>query len=68
MKTKIAAFAIVALLAAHPAAGQDADMSFFITSTGPGNGADLGGLEGADQHCRDLAYAVGFGDLSWRDR
>jgi len=30
----------------------DSTMSFFITSVGPGNGADLGGLEGADQHCQ----------------
>lgn len=42
------------------------EMSFFITSTGPGNGADLGGLEGADQHCQALAEAVGAGDRTWR--
>ena len=41
-------------------------MSFFITSAGPGNGADLGGLEGADRHCQTLAGAVGAGDLTWR--
>ena len=41
-------------------------MSFFLTSVGPGNGADLGGLEGADAHCAFLAYAVGAGDLPWR--
>jgi hypothetical protein len=58
--------AVLTLLASAPAAAQDADMSFFITSAGPGNGADLGGLEGADQHCQDLAYAAGFGDLTWR--
>jgi hypothetical protein len=40
-------------------------MSFFITSAGPGNGADLGGLEGADRHCQSLAEAVGSGDLTW---
>ncbi len=40
--------------------------SFFITSAGPGNGADLGGLEGADQHCQMLADAVGAGDSQWR--
>ena len=45
---------------------QDPPMSFFITSVGPGNGADLGGLEGADGHCRALAEAVGAGDLEWR--
>ena len=41
-------------------------MSFFITSAGPGNGADLGGLDGADAHCQALADAVGAGDHTWR--
>lgn len=41
-------------------------MSFFITSTGPGNGADLGGLEGADRHCQQLAEAAGAGGRTWR--
>jgi hypothetical protein len=40
--------------------------SFFITSAGPGKGADLGGLAGADEHCRRLASAVGEGDRTWR--
>jgi hypothetical protein len=42
------------------------DMTFFVTSAGPGNGADLGGLAGADQHCQQLAAAVGAGDRTWR--
>lgn len=42
------------------------DMSFFITSVGPGNGADLGGLEGADRHCQLLAEEAGAGDRTWR--
>lgn len=57
------------LLIASPAAGQaepDERMSFFLTSVGPGDGADLGGLEGADAFCRHLAYAVGAGDMEWR--
>jgi hypothetical protein len=41
-------------------------MSFFITSTGRGFGADLVGLAGADAHCRRLAAAVGGGDRMWR--
>ena len=41
-------------------------MSFFITSVGPGNGADLGGLEGADAYCQQLADAAGAGDATWR--
>ncbi|HLB54732.1 MAG TPA: hypothetical protein VJK71_06460 [Gemmatimonadales bacterium] len=44
----------------------DAKMSFFITSRGPGNGATLGGLEGADRHCTMLAAAVGATNLTWR--
>lgn len=60
--------AAVAALCSTAAWAQDADpsMSFFITSEGPGNGADLGGLEGADAHCRDLAEEVGAGDKEWR--
>ncbi len=40
--------------------------NFFITSTGSGNGGDLGGLIGADRHCQSLAESVGFGDKTWR--
>ena len=42
------------------------DMSFFVTSAGPGKGADLGGLEGADRHCQSLARSAGAGDRTWR--
>lgn len=45
---------------------QQRPMSFFVTSAGPGDGANLGGLEGADRHCQALATAVGAGDLTWR--
>ena len=41
-------------------------MTFFVTSRGVGNGADLGGLEGADRHCQALADAVGKGNRRWR--
>jgi len=57
--------AVLALCAA-PLSAQSAQMNFFITSAGPGNGAALGGLSGADQVCQDLAYAAGAGDLTWR--
>ena len=40
--------------------------SFFITSIGPGNGGDLGGLSGADAHCQALAAAEYAGDHTWR--
>src|SRR5690554_2702220 len=48
------------------AQNQQNQMSFFITSAGPGDGANLGGLEGADRHCQMLADAVGYGDRTWR--
>jgi len=48
------------------ALAQDNEMSFFITSAGPGNGADLGGLEGADAHCGELASAAGSGLQGWK--
>jgi hypothetical protein len=41
-------------------------MGFFVTSVGMGNGADLGGLEGADGHCQKLATAAGAGKRIWR--
>jgi len=45
---------------------QQADMTFFVTSAGKGNGADLGGLEGADAHCNALAKAAGSKHTNWR--
>ncbi len=45
--------------------GEQAPMTFFITSAGPGDGANLGGLEGADAHCETLASAVGAGGMGW---
>ena len=49
-----------------PAQSADPQMSFFLVSSGPGNGADLGGLDGADRRCHLLARAVGAGDRTWR--
>jgi len=48
------------------AAAQDTTMSFFVTSVGPGKGANLGGLEGADAHCASLAEAAGVTGKTWR--
>ncbi len=48
------------------AQAQQADMSFFISSVGKGNGADLGGLAGADAHCQALARAAGSTSTEWR--
>jgi hypothetical protein len=41
-------------------------LGFFITSAGSGDGANLGGLAGADAHCTKLATAVGAGTRTWR--
>jgi hypothetical protein len=44
----------------------DPDMTFFVTSVGKGDGANLGGLEGADAHCAALAKAAGSKHTNWR--
>jgi len=49
------------LLAAAPASAQSANTTFFLTSSGIGNGGNLGGVAGADNHCQTLAQAAGFG-------
>ena len=41
------------------------DMTFFVTSAGPGQGGDLGGIEGADRHCQSLAQSAGAGSRTW---
>jgi hypothetical protein len=56
----------LALGMALPQAQNDTSLSFFITSAGPGNGANLGGVAGADAHCQKLASAVGQGNKTWR--
>jgi hypothetical protein len=45
---------------------QSPNMTFFVTSAGPGKGGDLGGLDGADRHCQQLAQAAGAGGKTWR--
>lgn len=62
----VLAAGLAAALLGWGAAAQQANLTFFVTSAGPGKGADLGGLEGADQHCRQLAQAVGAGSRTWR--
>ena len=58
--------ALSLMLVSAASAQQTGGMSFFITSAGPGKGADLGGLEGADRHCQTLAQAAGAGGRTWR--
>src|SRR5215469_17584853 len=59
----IASTALVLLGAT--AGAQQARMTFFVTSVGSGNGANLGGLAGADKHCQDLAASAGAGSHTW---
>jgi len=68
MKTIILAAAAVAGFAiAAPACAQDAaSMTFFVTSTAVGDGANLGGLAGADAHCQQLAEAAGSTGRTWK--
>jgi len=63
----LASAALLALIVGGPAhAQQAANMTFFVTSEGPGKGADLGGLAGADAHCQKLAESAGAGGKTWR--
>src|SRR2546425_1531593 len=58
---------LVAFASYYPSFSQSSpNMSFFITSAGSGNGANLGGLAGADAICQRLAAAVGAGSKMWR--
>ena len=61
---------LVALIAAggmiSNVQAQHRNMSFFLTSAGPGQGADLDGLDGADAHCAELAKAAGSKRSNWR--
>jgi hypothetical protein len=68
-KWAIAAGAVaVSVLAAcgTMSSGGKTGMSFFVTSAGPGQGANLGGLAGADAQCQKLAAAAGAGNRTWR--
>ena len=57
---------LVLAISSAQAYAQASDMTFFLTSAGPGNGANLGGLQGADAHCQSLASAVGASGKTWR--
>ncbi|MGC4082536.1 MAG: hypothetical protein QM736_10610 [Vicinamibacterales bacterium] len=50
---------------AQQPAAQPQPMTFFITSVGKGDGANLGGIAGADAHCQSLAAAAGRGGVTW---
>lgn len=58
--------AVALTLAACATTSSSGPMSFFVTSVGPGDGANLGGLAGADAHCQKLATAAGSVGKTWR--
>lgn len=62
----VASVVAAGLVASGSAPVFSGGMSFFVTSAGSGNGADLGGLAGADKICKTLAEAAGAGGKTWR--
>ncbi len=65
-RTGLCAAAALAFSAtAMPAQAQNANMTFFVTSHGIGNGGNLGGLAGADNWCQQLAQEAGAGAKTW---
>jgi len=60
------AAALLLITAVQPVHAQVADMSFFVTGVGIGNGGNLGGLAGADNYCQTLAQTSGAGAKTWR--
>jgi hypothetical protein len=62
----LASAAMLSVALPEGAQAQQANMSFFVTSTGSGKGADLGGLAGADQRCQQLAQAAGSTGKTFR--
>jgi len=68
LKWSLLACAMAALglcLQAQAQQGPSKKMNFFLTSSGGGNGADLGGLAGADKICQARAQAAGAGKHAW---
>jgi hypothetical protein len=67
MRALFGSLACLAIVLTAGAAGQAQDnkMTFFVTSTNPGDGANLGGLAGADAHCQTLAETAGASGQTW---
>lgn len=62
----VAPFAWSGVAQAQTPPPQFPNMTFFITSTSAPDGANFGGIEGADKHCQDLATKAGAGGKTWR--
>src|SRR6058998_3084119 len=66
--TMVLALGTIALIAQQREGGRGGPpppMSFFITSAPKGDGANYGGLAGADAYCQMLATAAGRGSSTW---
>ena len=61
-----AATVLLAACAGSMNSASSTGLGFFVSSTGSGRGADLGGLAGADRLCTSLATAAGAGGRTWR--
>ena len=66
VKVGVLAVAVGLAVAGCASMSPTSGTGFFVTSTGAGKGADLGGLAGADKHCQTLAAAAGLGSREWR--
>jgi hypothetical protein len=64
--TRLAAAGLLAATVAAALYAQRPAMTFFVTSTGIGDGGNLGGIKGADAHCQALARSAGAGAKTWR--
>ena len=62
----LAVSVVLLMLGSGATLAQQSGMTFFVTSAGMGNGAELGGLMGADRHCQTLAAVAGAGGKTWR--
>jgi hypothetical protein len=65
MRRITASLSVILLLGVIPVHAQSVQMNFFVTSAGPGDGANLDGLAGADRHCTELARAAGATGFEW---
>jgi hypothetical protein len=65
IKIAMAATIAATLAGAVGATAAENAMTFFVTSVGVGDGANLGGLAGADAHCQKLADAAGATGKTW---
>jgi hypothetical protein len=66
ISTRVLAAGLLAASVGFALQAQEPEMTFFVTSTGMGNGGNLGGIKGADAHCQALARSAGAGEKTWR--